>query len=92
MDKHVEMPFCGFEGFTILAENYLGIEDHKLFVKIEGLLEEIDVTPADVAENLIARRGKGEEDSGEECLNKLIEVLEKKVEENRVNNAELPLL
>ncbi|KAG5527399.1 hypothetical protein RHGRI_028324 [Rhododendron griersonianum] len=92
MDKHVEMPFCGFEAFRILAENYLGIEDHELFAKIEGLLEEIDVTPADVAENLIARRGKGEEDSGEECLNKLIEVLEKKVEENRVRNAELPLL
>ncbi|KAG5527389.1 hypothetical protein RHGRI_028314 [Rhododendron griersonianum] len=92
MDKHVEMPFCGFEAFRILAENYLGIEDHELFAKIEGLLEEIDVTPADVAENLIARRGKGEEDSGEECLNKLIEVLEKKVEENIVKNAELPLL
>ncbi|KAI8533823.1 hypothetical protein RHMOL_Rhmol10G0039700 [Rhododendron molle] len=92
MDKHVEMPFCGFEAFRILAENYLGIEDHELFAKIEGLLEEIDVTPADVAENLIARKGKGEEDSGDECLNKLIEVLEKKVEENRVKNAELPLL
>ncbi|KAG5527394.1 hypothetical protein RHGRI_028319 [Rhododendron griersonianum] len=87
MDKHVEMPFCGFEAFRILAENYLGIEDHELFAKIEGLLEEIDVTPADVAENLIARRGKGEEDSGEECLNKLIEVLEEKVEENRARNA-----
>ncbi|XP_058187569.1 AAA-ATPase At3g28580-like [Rhododendron vialii] len=92
MDKHVEMPFCGFEAFRILAENYLGIEDHELFAKIKALLEEIDVTPADVAENLIARRGKGEEDSGEECLNKLIEALEKKVEENRVKSAEQPLL
>ncbi|KAH7845264.1 hypothetical protein Vadar_000154 [Vaccinium darrowii] len=79
MDKHIEMPYCGFEAFKILAKNYLGIEDHELFVRIEGLLKESSVTPADVAENLIAGRGK-DEDSGEGCLKKLIQVLEKKVE------------
>jgi chaperone BCS1 len=79
MDKHIEMPYCGFEAFKILAKNYLGIEDHELFAKIEGLLKESCITPADVAENLIAR-GNGE-DSGEECLKKLIQVLEKKEEE-----------
>lgn len=79
MDKRIEMPFCGFEAFRILVKNYLGIEDHELFAKIEGLLKESSVTPADVAENLIAGRGK-DEDSGEDCLKKLIKVLEKKSE------------
>ncbi|KAF7129012.1 hypothetical protein RHSIM_Rhsim10G0030100 [Rhododendron simsii] len=80
MDKHIEMPFCGFEAFKVLAKNYLGIEEHDLFGKIEGLLKESSVTPADVAENLIARRGEGE-DSGDDCLKKLIEVLEKSVQQ-----------
>ncbi|KAI8533831.1 hypothetical protein RHMOL_Rhmol10G0040300 [Rhododendron molle] len=77
MDKHVEMTYCGFEAFRTLAKNYLGIEHHALFGKIEALLNESSITPADVAESLIARRGKGE-DCGEECLKKLIEALEKK--------------
>ncbi|KAG5527402.1 hypothetical protein RHGRI_028327 [Rhododendron griersonianum] len=79
MDKHIEMPFCGFEAFKVLAKNYLGIEEHELFGRIEGLLKESSVTPADVAENLIARRGEGK-DCGEECLKKLIEVLEKSIQ------------
>lgn len=79
MDKHVEMTYCGFEAFRILARNYLGIEHHELFGKIKVLLNESSITPADVAESLIARRGKGE-DCGEECLKKLIEALEKKGE------------
>ncbi|XP_058187392.1 AAA-ATPase ASD, mitochondrial-like isoform X2 [Rhododendron vialii] len=80
MDKHIEMPFCGFEAFKVLAKNYLGIEEHELFGKIEGLLKESSVTPADVAENLIARRGEGE-DCGDDCLKKLIEVLEKSIQQ-----------
>ncbi|KAE9449174.1 hypothetical protein C3L33_18883, partial [Rhododendron williamsianum] len=79
MDKHIEMPFCGFEAFKVLAKNYLGIEEHELFGRIEGLLKESSVTPADVAENLIARRGEGE-DCGDDCLKKLIEVLEKSIQ------------
>ncbi|KAF5961765.1 hypothetical protein HYC85_002974 [Camellia sinensis] len=81
MDKHIAMSFCGFEAFKFLANNYLGIENHELFPKIEGLLKQTHITPADVAENLIA--DDDDEGSANACLQTLIEVLEKKVEEEK---------
>ncbi|CAL5325158.1 unnamed protein product [Camellia sinensis] len=81
MDKHIAMSFCGFEAFKFLANNYLGIENHELFPKIEGLLKQTHITPADVAENLIA--DDDDEGSADACLQTLIEVLEKKVEEDK---------
>ncbi|KAH7847887.1 hypothetical protein Vadar_031311 [Vaccinium darrowii] len=91
MDKHIEMSYCGFEAFRILAKNYLGIEEHELFGRIEELLKESSITPADVGENLIAGSGKGE-DCGEDCLNKLIQVLEKKQREEEVNKLSIQAL
>ncbi|KAH7846737.1 hypothetical protein Vadar_017580 [Vaccinium darrowii] len=84
MDKHIEMSYCGFEAFRVLARIYLGIEEHALFGRIEELLKEISITPSDVAESLIARGGIGE-DHGDDCLNKLIQVLEKQQREDEVN-------
>ncbi|KAL2898506.1 hypothetical protein RDABS01_040288 [Bienertia sinuspersici] len=51
MDKHVELSYCGFEAFKILARNYLKIDSHPLYPKIQKLLSEKNITP-DVAENL----------------------------------------
>ncbi|XP_075517786.1 AAA-ATPase ASD, mitochondrial-like [Primulina tabacum] len=73
MDKHIELSYCSFEGFKILAKNYLGLEDHDLFGRIEVLLGEIKITPADVAENLMP---KGVGGNVETCLKSLIYVLE----------------
>ncbi|KAF9625524.1 hypothetical protein IFM89_023835 [Coptis chinensis] len=53
MDKHIELSYCSFEGFKVLAKNYLDIESHHLFGVIEQLLGETQMTPADVAENLM---------------------------------------
>ncbi|KAF3325360.1 putative mitochondrial chaperone BCS1-B [Carex littledalei] len=53
MDKHIEMSYCDFESFRILAQNYLGIESHKLYEMIRRLLEEVKITPSDVAESLM---------------------------------------
>ncbi|KAH7847046.1 hypothetical protein Vadar_021235 [Vaccinium darrowii] len=88
MDKHIEMSYCGFEAFRILAKNYLGIEEHELFGRIEELFKESRITPADVAEELIARSGIGEDRGGEDCLNKLIQVLEEKQREEAEAEAE----
>ncbi|CAH9076000.1 unnamed protein product, partial [Cuscuta epithymum] len=55
MDKHVELSYCRFEGFKVLAKNYLDIEGHSLFPRIEQLLTERDMTPADVAETLMPK-------------------------------------
>ncbi|KAK3015104.1 hypothetical protein RJ639_006784 [Escallonia herrerae] len=54
MDMHIHMSYCKNKGFRILAKNYLGIEDHHwLFDEIEALLEVVEVTPAEMAEELM---------------------------------------
>jgi hypothetical protein len=55
MDRHIEMSYCRFEAFKMLAKSYLDITEHSLFDEIGQLLDEIDTTPADVADNLMPR-------------------------------------
>ncbi|CAI8591762.1 unnamed protein product [Vicia faba] len=74
MDKHVELSYCCFEAFKVLVKNYLDIESHVLFDEIGDLLEVVDMTPADVAENLMP---KSVNEDVESSLRNLIEALEK---------------
>ncbi|KAL2906646.1 Protein HYPER-SENSITIVITY-RELATED 4 [Bienertia sinuspersici] len=53
MDLHIHMSYCTPCGFNLLAYNYLGIKHHELFNNIERLIEEAQVTPAEVAEQLM---------------------------------------
>lgn len=57
MDVHINLSYCTVDGFRILAANYLGIGsgdgDHPLFGKIDGLIRSTEVTPAEVAEELM---------------------------------------
>lgn len=92
MDKHIELSYCCFEAFKVLAKNYLELESHEMFGKIEELLGETKMTPADVAENLMPM---SDEEDEEDCLKRLIEGLEtakeearKKTEEEAVSKAE----
>ncbi|KAK4603922.1 hypothetical protein RGQ29_012436 [Quercus rubra] len=78
MDKHIEMSYCGFEAFKVLAKNYLDVDSHELFATIGHLLEETDMTPADVAENLMP---KSQNEDAETCLKKLIEAIKTAKEE-----------
>ncbi|XP_059644283.1 AAA-ATPase ASD, mitochondrial-like [Cornus florida] len=73
MDKHIELSYCSFEGFKVLAKNYLMLETHPMFESIEGLMKEIKITPADVAENLMP---KSPREGAEKCLSNLIRALE----------------
>ena len=58
MDVHVHMSYCTIDGFKLLATNYLKIEgDHQLYVQIEGLLKNVEVTPAEIAEELLKSDG-----------------------------------
>uniref|UniRef100_A0A0E0JCV0 AAA+ ATPase domain-containing protein n=1 Tax=Oryza nivara TaxID=4536 RepID=A0A0E0JCV0_ORYNI len=77
MDVHIEMSYCRFEAFKVLAKNYLGVEQHEMFVEIRRLLEEIDMSPADVAENLMPKASKGKKRDPDACLAGLIEALNK---------------
>ena len=84
MDKHIELTYCCFEAFKVLAKNYLDVEESELFEEIKRLLEdkEIKMTPADIAENLLP---KSENEGSETCLKRLIQVLKeakRKVEDD----------
>ncbi|KAI3756204.1 hypothetical protein L1987_56021 [Smallanthus sonchifolius] len=85
MDKHIEMSYCCYETFKVLANNYLDVESHELFETISRMLGETKMTPADVAESLMP---KSDEDSAEVCLNKLIKSLEDAKEEARLKAIE----
>ncbi|KAJ4829340.1 hypothetical protein Tsubulata_051435, partial [Turnera subulata] len=53
MDMHVHMSYCTPAGFKILASNYLNTQDHSLFAEIEELIKQLEVTPAEIAGELI---------------------------------------
>ncbi|XP_057770390.1 AAA-ATPase ASD, mitochondrial-like [Salvia miltiorrhiza] len=72
MDKHIELSYCSFEGFKVLAKNYVGVEWHDSFPRIEVLLGQVKMTPADVAENLMPKSIPGDAD---ESFNNLVMAL-----------------
>jgi chaperone BCS1 len=78
MDKHIELAYCRFEPFRVLARNYLYLETHDLFEKIRELLGEVEMTPADVAENLMPKTSPPDPEG---CLRSLIGALESTKEE-----------
>ncbi|KAE8687942.1 putative inactive leucine-rich repeat receptor-like protein kinase [Hibiscus syriacus] len=53
MDMHIHMSYCTPSGFRVLASNYLCITHHNLFDEIDELMVEVEVTPAEVAEELM---------------------------------------
>ena len=78
MDMHIEMSYCSYEAFKVLANNYLEIDDHQLFEqfgKIQQLLEVAKMSPADVAEHLM----RTENDAGA-CLDGLVQALKEKAD------------
>jgi hypothetical protein len=80
MDKHIEMSYCSFEAFKVLAKNYLDITEHDLFSEVRRLLGETQMSPADVAENLMPMSKKKKRDT-DACLAALVEALNKAKED-----------
>ncbi|KAL1200918.1 AAA-ATPase [Cardamine amara subsp. amara] len=80
MDNHIEMSYCKFEAFKVLAKNYLEIESHDLYGEIGRLVEEVDMSPADVAENLMP---KSDGEDVQICLKRLVKSLEEEKEKAR---------
>ncbi|KAI3686660.1 hypothetical protein L1987_80343 [Smallanthus sonchifolius] len=77
MDVHVEMSYCTYDGFKVLASTYLQVkEDEKLrtFEVVKEALKKIKVTPAEIAGELM----KGED--VEIVLQNLIQWLKMKAE------------
>ncbi|CAL0317215.1 unnamed protein product [Lupinus luteus] len=86
MDKHIELSYCGFEAFKLLAKNYLKIESHHLFGTICELLKETKITPAEVAEHLMPKTSSGD---AELYLKSLIQALELAKEEANLKSEEV---
>lgn len=76
MDFHIHMSYCTPCGFRLLASNYLCIKSHELYGEIEELIRSTEVTPAEVAEQLL------KSDEPDEVLRDLIEFLTDKRMEN----------
>ncbi|KAJ0570931.1 putative ATPase, AAA-type, core, P-loop containing nucleoside triphosphate hydrolase [Helianthus annuus] len=77
MDVHVEMSYCTYDGFKILASTYLQVkEDEKLelFQVVKEAFKKVKVTPAEIAGELM----KGED--AEIVLQNLIRWLQLKDE------------
>lgn len=73
MDMHIHMSYCTYHGFKLLASNYLGIHgSHVLFGEIEALMEEAEVTPAQVAEELM------KSENADVALEGLVKLLKRK--------------
>ncbi|PWA74768.1 AAA+ ATPase domain-containing protein [Artemisia annua] len=73
MDMHIHMSYLTFNGFKILAANYLNIHnDHWRFREIEELIRCKKVTPAEVAEELL------KSDNAEVVLEGLVKFLKGK--------------
>ena len=84
MDVHVHLSYCTIDGFKVLASNYLNIKgDHQLYREIEGLLKNVEVTPAEIAEELLKRDNLDVSPS----LRGLVEFLEEKKKKKRLENA-----
>ncbi|TVU47010.1 hypothetical protein EJB05_06586, partial [Eragrostis curvula] len=73
MDMHIEMSYCGFDGFRTLAKNYIGVDAHPTFDAVGELLAEVNVAPADVAECLMTstRAGRGADATLEHLIQEL---------------------
>lgn len=86
MDKHIVLSYCCFESFKVLANNYLDVvESDVYFPAIRRLLEETNMTPADIAENLMPKSSKENADT---CLERLIKALETAKEEAKLKAEE----
>lgn len=53
MDMQIELSYCTFPAFKVLAQNYLSTQDHPLFPQLESAFQGKTMTPAQIAELLI---------------------------------------
>lgn len=74
MDVHIHMSYLTTDGFKTLAANYLNIHDHHWrFREIKELINDTNVTPAEVAEELM------KSDNPEVVLEGLVKFLKRKL-------------
>ncbi|KAJ0100094.1 hypothetical protein Patl1_22075 [Pistacia atlantica] len=88
MDKHIELSYCSFEAFKVLAKNYLSIDSHDLFATVSELLRETKLTPADVAEHLMPKKFPPDVEFSLRSLIQALEVAKEEAKLKAVKEAE----
>ncbi|KAL4589994.1 hypothetical protein LXL04_002910 [Taraxacum kok-saghyz] len=85
MDMHVFMNYCSFPSLKILLKNYLGYEDGdietEILTKLAEVIDEAEMTPADISEVLIKNRR-----DNDKALRELLEALRTRAEKKRLVN------
>ncbi|KAL2613670.1 hypothetical protein R1flu_025362 [Riccia fluitans] len=71
MDMHINLSYCTFSAFEVLARNYLQITEHELFDELRTSFEGSYMTPAEVSEVFVA-----EQDCPTVALEKLLLALD----------------
>ncbi|KAL6566017.1 hypothetical protein OROHE_005072 [Orobanche hederae] len=57
IDMHIHFPMCDFSSFKNLANNYLGIKEHKLFPQVEEIFQSGGtMSPAEISELMLVNR------------------------------------
>lgn len=57
IDVHIHFPFCDFNSFKCLANNYLGVKEHKLFPQVEEIFHSgATMSPAAIGELMMVNR------------------------------------
>ncbi|KAG1326453.1 AAA-ATPase [Cocos nucifera] len=89
MDMHIFMSYCSFPALKILMKNYVGFDDGELdgeqeeddgsLKQLEQVIDEAEITPADVSEVLIKNRRREKRDAMKELLEVLKSRVEKKI-------------
>ncbi|CAL9045211.1 AAA-ATPase At4g25835-like [Musa acuminata AAA Group] len=87
MDMHVFMSYCSFQALKILMKNYLGWEDgeqnDELMWELAEVVDEAEITPADVSEILIKNRRRVRREAAAELLEALKARVERRKERKR---------
>ncbi|KAI3449297.1 hypothetical protein Pfo_005962 [Paulownia fortunei] len=57
IDMHIHFPMCDFNSFKNLANNYLGVKEHKLFPQVEEIFQSgATMSPAEISELMLVNR------------------------------------
>lgn len=81
MDMHIHMSYLTPEGFNLLASTYLDVNaHHPRMSEIEGLIKAKDVTPAEVAEQLM------KSDDVDSSLDEVVKFLNNKRDKNNYDD------
>ncbi|RWW62331.1 hypothetical protein BHE74_00030541 [Ensete ventricosum] len=97
MDMHILMSCCSFPALKILMKNYLGLEDGELgghtqencelLRELEEVIDDAEITPADVSEILIKNRRREKREAMAELLEALKARAEKRKKERGGSSA-----